>query len=194
MRTLDNIDPSYESLSIIRNIEIGRIDDEIKFEFKPLGFMDYHPNIWIWKNIWRAHIIKKVSKMGAVLTGSKALKNTKIDGKTILDRSTYFSDFDFLVTESILYDITSKIKFKRDNNKMSYRIVNADDYGHGAIYLDLIVVKELPNYHKVGEFLYADPIYILNKKYEGYLKEYNKNNNFKNEDLENFFWKFRKFY
>ena len=51
-------------------------------------------------------LIKYVTEIGGVLTGSRALRCFKIDGKQMFDRYTH--DWDFIVTPEMAFNICNK--------------------------------------------------------------------------------------
>jgi hypothetical protein len=193
MRTLSDIDSTNEVKQIIRDLTIQRITEEI-FTFESLTRKDYRR--WKWGCNSRISIIKSIFEGGGVLTGSKVLSKSHIKGKVLLNRDTIDSDWDFIVTEENVYNITSQIDFienyksTHDDKKgiLTYRILDGE-YRSDKQYIDLIVVDELPLCHDVGELRYTDPLYIINQKMnivqqgaDGYKKH--------EADLKEFFWKF----
>ena len=57
-------------------------------------------------------LIKYITKIGGVLTGSRSLKCLTIDGKEMLDRKS--NDWDFIITQEMAYKICDK--FKKEYN------------------------------------------------------------------------------
>ena len=55
-------------------------------------------------------LIKYVTNLGGVLTGSRALKCCTINGSEMLDRRP--NDFDFLITKEMAFQICDHFKFK----------------------------------------------------------------------------------
>ena len=188
MRTLDEIDILDGVKQILRDLTIQRIDKKI-FTFDSTDNKDYRRwNFWNYRK--RKQYINTIFELGGVLTGSKVLSKSYIDGKRILERrETIKSDWDFLVTEESVYKMTSDIPFKQFNGILSHRLIENDSYGSGGQTIDLIIVKELPLCHSVNEFSYADPLSIINSKVNlvnQKIKGYEKHE----KDLQEFYWKF----
>ena len=188
MRTLDEIDILDGVKQILRDLTIQRIDKKI-FTFDSTDNKDYRRwNFWNYRK--RKQYINTIFELGGVLTGSKVLSKSYIDGKRILERrETIKSDWDFLVTEESVYKMTSDIPFKQFNGILSHRLIENDSYGSGGQTIDLIIVKELPMCHNVNEFSYSDPLSIINSKVNlvnQKIKGYEKHE----KDLQEFYWKF----
>jgi len=194
-RPVNEIDSVFESTNILRNLTIENIEKNDIFSFDEVTNKDYRTNVLerlfnIKKE--RIKIIDKIIESGGILTGSKVLSKTYLYGKKVLERSSKYSDWDFLVTEKMAYKISSEIDFKEKGDKLSIRVID-DMYESGEQYIDLILVKSLPNHYKVGKFLYTDPISILYNKIE-MVKSNNISYSYKSDknadDMKSFLWKF----
>lgn len=181
MRELKDIDSVDEVKIILRTFKLMKLENKLNLKFKTPSFVKF---FHLWKFYKRRNLIYKICELGGVITGSRVLSNSYINGIRILDRDTNDSDWDILVTEENLYKITSVIKFQEGENKLTHRVVDEDDYGYGACDIDLIVIKKMPEYHREDKLLLADPLYIIEEKM--------KSNDDKNaNDLKEIFWKFR---
>jgi len=188
MRELNEIDILNGVKQIVRDLTISKIDKDI-FTFDPINSKDYRRWRFLSYQKRKKHI-NTIFELGGMLTGSKVLSKSYIDGRKILERrKTVRSDWDFIVTEENVYKITSNVDFKQHKHVLSHRMIATDSYGHGGQSIDLIIIKDLPLCHKVGEFLYVDPLYIINQKVNlvfQKVKGYEKHE----EDLQEFYWKF----
>lgn len=188
---INNIDIIGGCKRILRDLMISNTLDDPIFTFDPITYKEYR--IWrLYKYNKRRKDILSISKMGGILTGSKVLSKSYIDGKRILEnRNTYYSDWDFLVTEENIFNITHNLRFNQGDGIMTYRLISGV-YSSDNQYVDLIMVNDLPDVYKVGRYLYTCPLYIINKKIEivdKSLVDYDDLRKHR-KDLEEFFWKF----
>ena len=124
-------------------------------------------------------LIKNLTEMGAVLTGSRALKCYSINDKPLFDRKP--DDWDFIVTEKMAMKIcdengiTSYVK-KRGKFIIPINknlILLRGNYGDTRIIptnIQLIVKDELPSYKEVDSIKIANLSYIIDEKYKLFSK------------------------
>lgn len=117
-------------------------------------------------------LIKYVTEIGGVLTGSRALRCFKIDGKQIFDRRS--KDWDFIVTPEMAFNICNKfdisiipgvdkvisIKGQRYWRHPAY----SDAYRVGPVDVQLIVKDELPGYKEIKGVRIANFGYTISQK------------------------------
>ena len=117
-------------------------------------------------------LINYVTHTGGVLTGSRALRCFKIDGKQMFDRRS--KDWDFVVTSEMAFNICNKfgistipgvdkvisIKGQRHWRHPAY----SDSYRVGPVDVQLIVKDELPGYKEVKGVRIANFGYTIAQK------------------------------
>lgn len=117
-------------------------------------------------------LIKYVTEVGGVLTGSRAIRCYTIEGKPILERRV--NDWDFIVTLDMAFKICAdmgideipkidgviSIKNQRRWVHPSY----SDSYRLGPVDVQLIVKKELPEYNEINGVRIANFGYSLTSK------------------------------
>lgn len=117
-------------------------------------------------------LIKYVTDIGGVLTGSRALRCFKIDGKQIFDRRS--KDWDFVVTTEMAFNICNKfdisvipgvdkvisIKGQRHWRHPAY----SDSYRVGPVDVQLIIKDELPGYKEIKGVRIANFGYTIAQK------------------------------
>lgn len=117
-------------------------------------------------------LIKYVTEVGGVLTGSRAIRCFTIKGKSILERRV--NDWDFIVTLDMAFKICAdmgideipkidgviSIKNQRRWVHPSY----SDSYRLGPVDVQLIVKKELPEYNEISGVRIANFGYSLSSK------------------------------
>ena len=117
-------------------------------------------------------LIKYVTEIGGVLTGSRALRCFKIDGKQMFDRRS--KDWDFVVTTEMAFNICNKfdisvipgvdkvisIKGQRHWRHPAY----SDSYRVGPVDVQLIIKDELPGYKEVKGVKIANFGYTIAQK------------------------------
>ena len=117
-------------------------------------------------------LIKYVTEIGGVLTGSRALRCFKIDGKQIFDRRS--KDWDFVVTTEMAFNICNKfdisvipgvdkvisIKGQRHWRHPAY----SDSYRVGPVDVQLIIKDELPGYKEIKGVRIANFGYTIAQK------------------------------
>ena len=116
-------------------------------------------------------LINYITKMGGVLTGSRAIKCYTINGNTILDRKT--NDWDFVITKSMAYKICNdfKIEYNLVNTVISIEKCRwhahpaySESYRIGAVDVHLIIKDELPDYIEKNGIRIANLSYSINEK------------------------------
>jgi hypothetical protein len=117
-------------------------------------------------------LIKYVTEIGGVLTGSRALRCFKIDGKQMFDRRS--KDWDFVITPEMAFNICNKfnisiipgvdkvisIKGQRYWRHPDY----SDSYRVGPVDVQLIIKDELPGYKEVKGVRIANFGYTIAQK------------------------------
>jgi hypothetical protein len=117
-------------------------------------------------------LIKYVTEIGGVLTGSRALRCFKIDGKQMFDRRS--KDWDFVITPEMAFNICNKfdisiipgvdkvisIKGQRYWRHPDY----SDSYRVGPVDVQLIIKDELPGYKEVKGVKIANFGYTIAQK------------------------------
>jgi hypothetical protein len=117
-------------------------------------------------------LIKYVTEIGGVLTGSRALRCFKIDGKQMFDRRS--KDWDFVVTTEMAFNICNKfdisvipgvdkvisIKGQRHWRHPAY----SDAYRVGPVDVQLIIKDELPGYKEIKGVRIANFGYTIAQK------------------------------
>ena len=117
-------------------------------------------------------LIKYVTDIGGVLTGSRALRCFKIDGKQMFDRRS--KDWDFVVTTEMAFNICNKfdisvipgvdkvisIKGQRHWRHPAY----SDSYRVGPVDVQLIIKDELPGYKEIKGVRIANFGYTIAQK------------------------------
>ena len=117
-------------------------------------------------------LIKYVTEIGGVLTGSRALRCFKIDGNQVFDRRS--KDWDFIVTPEMAFNICNKfdisiipgvdkvisIQGQRYWKHSAY----SDSYRVGPVDVQLIVKDELPGYKEIKGVRIANFGYTIAQK------------------------------
>ena len=117
-------------------------------------------------------LIKYVTNLGGVLTGSRALKCCSINGKEMIDRRP--NDFDFLITKEMAFQICDHFKFKYNLTDTvisikkqiwtSYPDYSDDIIRRGAVDVHLIIVDELPEFIEQNGIRITPFTYVINEK------------------------------
>ena len=117
-------------------------------------------------------LINHIIESGGVLTGSRALRCYKINGKSILDRRT--KDWDFIVTQEMAFKICDKFdigiipgvdKVISVSNQRYWRHPDySEAYRVGPVDVQLIIKDELPEYESVDGVNISSLQYIINEK------------------------------
>ena len=148
------------SLNLLTNNHKIEIDVSKRYNDKIRWFMPSRKLI--------IHIIES----GGVLTGSRALRCYKINGKSILDRRT--KDWDFIVTQEMAFKICDKFdigiipgvdKVISVSNQRYWRHPDySEAYRVGPVDVQLIIKDELPDYESVDGVNISPLQYIINEK------------------------------
>jgi hypothetical protein len=117
-------------------------------------------------------LVKQLIKMGAIITGSRALRCYNINGKQLFDRKP--SDWDFIVTEKMAMKICDEHGTTyEDGNimvlKQMFSLFKDSAYGDSRIIptnIQLIVKNELPGYIEVDGIRFSELSHIIDEKYK----------------------------
>ena len=117
-------------------------------------------------------LIKYVTNIGGVLTGSRALKCCTINSSSMLDRRP--NDFDFLITKKMAFQICDHFKFNynltdsvisiKKQRWTSYDHYGDNDTRYGAVDVHLIIVDELPEFIEQNGIKITPFTYVINEK------------------------------
>lgn len=117
-------------------------------------------------------LIKYVTNLGGILTGSRALKCCTINSSSMLDRRP--NDFDFLITKKMAFQICDHFKFNYNltDNVISikkqlwtsYPDYSDDIIRRGAVDVHLIIVDELPEFIEQNGIKITPFTYVINEK------------------------------
>lgn len=162
MNELNNI-KSYMrdiNLDILMNCPDVKIDVSKRYYNK---FRIFYPS---------RKLIKYVTKIGGVLTGSRAIRCYTISGKPILERRV--NDWDFIVTLDMAFKICADMGIEEIPQvggvisiKNQRRWVNpaySDSYRVGPVDVQLIVKEELPDYTEIDGVRIANFGYSVSQK------------------------------
>jgi len=150
---------------------------------------------WFLNTYPKKKLIKFINEVGGVLTGSRSMKCYDINGKIVLDRKT--NDWDFIITESMAYEIFDEFDIKYDlfSKFISIQGQNwwrhpdySDSYRVGPVDINLIIVDEQPEWFEVGGYKITNLSYVLSEKIK-LIKDIN----MKNEDKTKHFEDLRQF-
>jgi hypothetical protein len=116
-------------------------------------------------------LIKQLIKMGAIVTGSRALRCYNINGKQLFDRKP--RDWDFLVTEQMAMKICDEhgVIYK-DGSIMVFKqmiLFRDSAYGDSRYFttdIQLIIKDELPEYREVDGVRFSELSHIIDEKYK----------------------------
>jgi hypothetical protein len=178
-----------ELKSYIRDINLKLITDKYSITYDT---KKSRSRFQFLKKNWE--LINYVTKLGGVLTGSRALKCYSINGVDILDRKAY--DFDFLITKKMAFDICLKFNYSynltdnvitiKKQRWTSYNSYNSDTKRYGFVDVDLLIVDELPDFVEMGGIRITSFTYIINEKLKLITKKMDKHSS----DLCNISMKF----
>jgi hypothetical protein len=117
-------------------------------------------------------LIKYVTNLGGVLTGSRALKCCTINDNPMLDRRP--DDFDFLITKKMAFQICDHFKFNYNLTDDVISIqkqlwTSTDHYSYiktrcGAVDVHLIIIDELPEFIEQNGIRITPFTYVINEK------------------------------
>ncbi len=148
------------------NLEILTNYPEIKIDISKRYFNKFrffYPN---------RKLINYVTKIGGVLTGSRAIRCFTIDGKPILQRKV--KDWDFIVTLDMAFKICDDMKLDRipkvdeilsiKNQRMWRHPDYEESYRVGPVDVQLIVREELPDYTEINGVRISNFGYSVSQK------------------------------
>lgn len=117
-------------------------------------------------------LIKYVTKIGGVLTGSRAIRCFTINGKPILERRV--KDWDFIVTLDMAFKICDEMEISEipkigsvisiKNQRRWVHPSYSDSYRLGPVDVQLIVKEELPDYSEIKGVRIANFGYSVSQK------------------------------
>ena len=117
-------------------------------------------------------LIKYVTNIGGVLTGSRAIRCFTISGKPILERKV--SDWDFIVTLDMAFKICADMGIEEipqvggvisiKNQRRYVHPAYSDSYRIGPVDVQLIVKEELPDYTEINGVRIANFGYSISQK------------------------------
>jgi hypothetical protein len=117
-------------------------------------------------------LIKYVTKIGGVLTGSRAIRCFTIEGKPILERRV--NDWDFIVTLDMAFKICADMGIDQipqvdgvisiKNQRRWAHPDYSDAYRVGPVDVQLIVKEELPDYTEIGGVRISNFGYSVSQK------------------------------
>ncbi len=157
-----------EIKSFVRDLNLNLITNNHKIEID--ASKRYNDKIrWFMPS---RKLINHIVESGGILTGSRALRCYKINGKTILDRRT--KDWDFIVTQEMAFKICDKFnigiipgidKVISVSNERYWRHPDyMESYRVGPVDVQLIIKDELPEYESVGVINILSLQRIINEK------------------------------
>jgi len=117
-------------------------------------------------------LIKYVTNIGGVLTGSRAIRCYTIDGKPILERRV--NDWDFIVTLDMAFKICADMGIEEipkiggvisvKNQRRYVHPSYSDSYRVGPVDVQLIIKEELPEYTEINKVRIANFGYSISQK------------------------------
>jgi hypothetical protein len=117
-------------------------------------------------------LIKYVTNIGGVLTGSRAIRCYTIDGKPILERRV--NDWDFIVTLDMAFKICDDMGIEEipkiggvisiKNQRRYVHPSYSDSYRIGPVDVQLIIKEELPDYTEIDGVRIANFGYSVSQK------------------------------
>lgn len=119
-------------------------------------------------------LIKYITKIGGVLTGSRALRCWSLSGVPILQRGVH--DWDFVVTQEMAWKICAKMRILElpktgetisiKNQRWWSHPAYSDSYRVGPVDVQMIVSNELPEFQEFRGIRIASFVHSLTKKLE----------------------------
>ena len=117
-------------------------------------------------------LIKYVTNIGGVLTGSRAIRCYTISGKPILERRV--NDWDFIVTLDMAFKICADMGIEEipqvdgvisiKNQRRHVHFTYSDSYRVGPVDVQLIVKEELPDHTEIDGVRIANFGYSISQK------------------------------
>ena len=148
------------NLDILMNYPDVKIDISKRFYNK---FRLFYPS---------RKLIKYITKIGGVLTGSRAIRCYTIEGKSILERKV--NDWDFIVTLDMAFKICADMGIEEipqignvisvKNQRMWRHPDYSDAYRVGPVDVQLIVKEDLPDYVEIDGVRISNFGYSVSQK------------------------------
>lgn len=117
-------------------------------------------------------LIKYITNIGGVLTGSRAIRCYTINGKPILERRV--KDWDFIVTLDMAFRICDEMNISEipkvgnvisvKNQRRYAHPAYSDSYRVGPVDVQLIIAEELPDYTEIDGVRIANFGYSISQK------------------------------
>lgn len=117
-------------------------------------------------------LIKYITNIGGVLTGSRAIRCYTINGKPILERRV--KDWDFIVTLDMAFRICDEMNISEipkvgnvisvKNQRRYAHPAYSDSYRVGPVDVQLIISEELPDYTEIDGVRIANFGYSISQK------------------------------
>ena len=132
-------------------------------------------------------LVKQLIKMGAIVTGSRALRCYKINDKQLFDRKP--RDWDFLVTEQMAMKRCDEhgVTYEDGSITVLKQMILFRDtcYGDSRYFptdIQLIIKDELPEYREVDGVRFSELSHIIDEKHK-LVSTYHNSMNKHDEDL-----------
>lgn len=151
----------------IRDINLDIIQDRYKITLHP----EDRYNKKIRFRMPNRKIVRYLTEIGAVLTGSRALKCYRFDGIRILDRK--MEDWDFLITPEMAMKVASEFRIEWDlvspiisvkGHRYTVHPAYSSPYRSGVVDVHMIVTEDFPTVREKNGIRFSDPAYIINEK------------------------------
>lgn len=151
----------------IRDINLDMISKDVNIDIDVSKRYDKKFQIWFPNR----RLIKYVTEIGGVLTGSRAIRCYTINGKQFINRK--INDWDFIITKEMAYKISQdmKIPYNLVDKVISIKREKywahpsyEDSYRVGPVDVNLIIEDKLDNYNDINGVRISNFNYCLNKK------------------------------
>jgi hypothetical protein len=151
----------------VRDINLDIIQDRYRITLHP----EDRYNKRIRFRMPNRKIIQYLTEIGAVLTGSRALRCYRFDGIRILNRK--MSDWDFLITPEMAMKVASKFGIKWnlvdpiisvEGCRYTVHPAYSSSYRSGVVDVHMIVREDFPTVMEKDGIRFSDPAYIINEK------------------------------
>lgn len=165
---MENFGDLHEIKGYLRDLNLELISDSPKLEIDISKryynkFRLFYPS---------RKLIKYVTRIGGVLTGSRAIRCYTIEGKPILERRV--NDWDFIVTIDMAFKICADMEIEQipqignvisvKNQRMWRHPDYSDSYRVGPVDVQLIIQEELPDYTEIDGLRITNFGYSLSHK------------------------------
>lgn len=165
---MENFGDLHEIKGYLRDLNLELISDSLKLEIDISKryynkFRLFYPS---------RKLIKYVTRIGGVLTGSRAIRCYTIEGKPILERRV--NDWDFIVTIDMAFKICADMEIEQipqignvisvKNQRMWRHPDYSDSYRVGPVDVQLIIQEELPDYTEIDGVRITNFGYSLSQK------------------------------